>query len=68
MLEKLNSYRGKNEIRILSNTIYKTNSKEIKPLTVKLDTIKLLEKNIGGAFFDRNLSKKIWIHLLEYWK
>ena len=44
------------------------NSKWIKDLNVKLETITLLEKNAGRTFFDINHRKILMTHFLELWK
>ena len=57
VLGKLDSYMYKNEIKTLLNTIYKINSKLIKDLNIRPDTIKLLKESIVRTLYDINDSK-----------
>ena len=57
VLGKLHSYTKKNEIRTLSTQYTKINSKCIKDLNVRPDSIKLFEQNIGRTLHDINHSK-----------
>ena len=62
VLGKLDRYmeKKKKEIRALLNTIPKDNSKWIKDLNIRPESIKLLEENIGRTLFDINHSKILY--------
>ena len=60
VLGKLVNHLLKNETRILSNTIQKNNSKWIKDLNVRPETMKPLEENIGRTLSHINHSRILY--------
>ena len=60
LLGKLDSYVQKNEVRTLLTPYTKINSKWIKALHIRKETIKLLAENIGRTLDDINQSKILY--------
>ena len=60
VLEELYNFVQKNEIRTLPNTINKINSKWIKDLNVRPETVQFLEESIGRTLYDINHSKILY--------
>lgn len=56
LLGKLDSYVQENETGPLPLAIHKINSRQIKGLNLRPETIKFVEENIRGQVLDINLS------------
>ena len=60
MLEKLDSYKKKMKSEYFLTPYIKINSKWIKNLNIRPETIKLFEENIGSVLYDLNQSKILY--------